>query len=73
MKRKREPVIRGALVVALIETLIVAAVAFGLPISGEQQAALMGVVLTAAPVVPLVVALWQRSKVAPYPPELPAE
>ncbi len=71
---KREPVITAAVVVALIEALIVGAVAFGWDITGEQQASLMGIVIAAAAmtagmVVPVVGAVWARKRVSPWPAE----
>ncbi len=63
---KREPVITAAVVVALIEALIVGAVAFGWDITPDQQVSLMGIVLAAAAVIaPIVAAVWARSRVTP--------
>lgn len=56
----KEPLITVGAVTAAAAALVAVLVAFGLPLSGDQQAALLTLVGVVAP---LVVALWGRTKV----------
>lgn len=59
---KNEPVITVASITALVAALIALLIAFGVNLSDQQQAAIMGVV---AVVGPLVAAFIARRKVTP--------
>ena len=59
---EQEPVITANSIVAFISAAIVLAITFGLSISEEQKAAILGVVVIVAP---LVAAWWARRKVTP--------
>lgn len=59
---KDEPLVFRSLVISAIAAIITLVVAFGIDISTEQKAAIMGVV---ASVSALVVAVWTRGKVTP--------
>jgi hypothetical protein len=56
----REPLLTVGTVTAVATAMISALVAFGLPLSAGQQAAVLGFVAVAAPI---VVAVWGRGKV----------
>ncbi len=59
---KNEPVVTIAAVQATVAAVLALLVAFGVELSQEQTTAVLGV---AAAVLPLVFAVWQRSKVSP--------
>ena len=59
---KREPLITRASLTALVAAVLTLLVTFGVGLSGEQQAAILGVV---AVVAPLVVAAISRHRVTP--------
>lgn len=63
---KREPLVTRATIVALAAAVVLVLVVFGVPLTREQQAAVLGLVGVAAP---LVVAALTRSKVTPYDPD----
>jgi len=52
----REPVVTPAVVSAVAAALVAVVVAFGLPLTQDQTAAILGLVAVAAPVVSAVVA-----------------
>ena len=56
----QEPLLTVGAITAVATALVGALVAFGLPLSNDQQAALLGLV---AVVAPLVVAVWGRTRV----------
>ena len=58
----REPVITANTIVAFITAVIVLAVAFGLPMTEQQQAAIVGVVIIVAPI---LAAFWARTNTTP--------
>lgn len=58
----REPLVTTATITALVSAVIGLLVVFGVPLSKEQEAAILGVV---AVVAPLVVGLVARGKVTP--------
>lgn len=51
-----EPVLTAATVVTVVTALLAAAVAFGLPVTDDQQAALLGAVAVVAPVILAIIA-----------------
>lgn len=55
---KTEPVITVATVVSAATALLAVLVAFGLPVTDTQQAALLGVVAVAAPLVVILARRW---------------
>lgn len=59
---KREPLVNRASVVAAVTAVVGLLVAFGVPISAEEKAAVIGLV---AVVAPIVVAAITRHKVTP--------
>lgn len=59
----REPLITIATITAAVTAVLGLLVSFGVSLSGEQQAAILGV---AAVVAPLIVAAVARSRVAPW-------
>lgn len=59
---RREPLITAATITALVTAVIALLVAFGVPMSDDQQAAILGLVAVLAPV---VVGLLARAKVTP--------
>jgi hypothetical protein len=59
---QREPLVTVASFTALIGAVIALLVAFGVPLTGEQQTAILGITTVVAP---LVVALLVRSRVTP--------
>lgn len=58
----REPLLTRASWVALVTAVIAVAVAFGLPLSDEQQKALIAL---AGVLSPIAAAVWARSQVTP--------
>lgn len=60
--KNREPLVFRSMVVAVVAAILSALIAFGVDISADQKAALLGVV---ASVSALVVAVWSRGKVTP--------
>lgn len=58
----REPLLTRASWVALVTAVIAVAVAFGLPLSDEQQKALIGL---AGVLSPIAAAVWARGQVTP--------
>ena len=58
----REPLLTKATWVALVTAVIAVAVAFGLPLTDEQQKALIGL---AGVLAPIAAAVWARSQVTP--------
>lgn len=58
----REPVLTVASITSLVAAVIALLVAFGLPLTNDQQNAILGVVALASP---LVVAAFSRPKVTP--------
>lgn len=58
----KEPVATIAGVQAAVAAVLVLLVSFGVPLTQDQQVAILGV---AATVLPLVFAVWTRSKVSP--------
>lgn len=58
----REPVLTAASIVAAATAVLAVLAAFGLPLTAEQQAAVLGLIGVAAP---YVVALLARRKVTP--------
>ena len=56
MDMDREPVVTPAVVSAAVAALLALLVAFGLPLTQDQTAAVLGLVAVAAPVVAAVVA-----------------
>lgn len=65
---KNEPVLTAAAVTPVAVAILGLLVAFGAPISDEQQTAILAVV---GVVVPLASALYARSKVTPVAKDLP--
>lgn len=59
---KREPVAIGASIVGVVNAVLVLLVAFGVELSPEQTAAVMGV---ANAVVVTATAIWTRARVSP--------
>lgn len=59
---KNEPVVTVASITALVAAVLALLVAFGLPLSNDEQQAILGL---AAVVAPLVAALVARRKVTP--------
>lgn len=59
---KTEPVVTIAGIQAAVAAVLTLLVSFGVPLSQEQQVAILGV---AATVLPVVFAAWTRSKVTP--------
>ena len=59
---KNEPLVTVATITALVGAVIGLLVAFGVPLTSDQQTAILGVTTVAAP---LVVALFVRSRVTP--------
>ena len=59
----REPLITAATITAAVTAVITLLVAFGVPLTPEQQTAILGVVAVAGP---LVVGIVARSKVAAW-------
>ena len=58
----REPLVTRASLVALTTAVIAVAVAFGLPLTEEQQKALIGL---AGVLAPIAAAVWARGQVTP--------
>ena len=58
----REPLLTKASWTALVMAVIAVAVAFGLPLTDEQQKALIGL---AGVLAPIAAAVWARSQVTP--------
>lgn len=58
----KEPVATIAGIQAAVAAVLVLLVSFGVPLTQDQQVAILGV---AATVLPLVFAVWTRSKVSP--------
>jgi len=59
---KTEPVVTIAGIQAAVAAVLTLLVSFGVPLSQEQQVAIMGV---AATLLPVLFAIWTRSKVTP--------
>lgn len=59
---KNEPVLSAGVVTGIVSALIVLLTTFGVDITQEQQAAIMGVLVL---IVPIAIAFWPRSKVTP--------
>lgn len=57
-----EPVLSANTLVALVSAVLVLAISFGMPMTEEQRAAILGVVVIVAPI---AAALWARSQVTP--------
>lgn len=62
---RNEPLVTRATIVALAAAVVGVLVVFGVPLTDEQQAAILALVGVAAP---LLVAALTRSKVTPYDP-----
>ena len=58
----REPLITAGAITGAVTAVIALVVAFGVDVTEDQQAAILGVV---AVIAPAVVALWSRRKVTP--------
>lgn len=57
-----EPVVTAGAIAGLVGALLVLLVAFGVPLDETQRNAILAVVIAA---VPIVAAVWARSKVTP--------
>ena len=62
MSKKSEPLVYRGLVTATVAAVLSGLIAFGVDISADQKAALLGIV---ASVSALVVAVWSRGEVTP--------
>ena len=62
MNERPEPLVSAASVTSVVAACLAIVAAFGLPIGDDQQAAILGLIAAAAP---LVVAVLARNKVTP--------